>query len=405
MIELLHAQIARPIASAKPTDDQQLGDFADWMTEVPNDPTDQSAMPADLGALTLPMPPLNQGLAPQADRQSEADLSVNHSPQQPPHWAALSDAEDKTSSALYPEDMLAIDAVRGLQPVPHPLSGQEIPSPPSAQASSVVSEQPATVARRPDRGAFVVQELGKVQSLGSQGPPLSPAEQVPQRGAAQPPQGDAELSQLMAKPPQIPAPAVAMPVTVRLSAAPPLDSALLIPEITASKPALPQPQVDPLAPDLTAAQIDTSATPRPANPSPPRPAQPAAAASLHSQLLQHASAAIERQVEVSLAPQELGHVKFQIRHQGETVAILLSAERGETMELLRRHSDELMREFRQAGFGGASLEFGHWGRQPSQQQTPAAFVLTEEFAPPPSLPRPPPLSSTSGEVQGLNLRL
>lgn len=127
---------------------------------------------------------------------------------------------------------------------------------------------------------------------------------------------------------------------------------------------------------------------------------------LHIQLLHHASAAIDRQVEVLLTPEELGSVKFQIRHHGDTVSILLSAERGDTMDMLRRHGDELMREFRQAGFSGATLDFGRWGQHSqSQQQAPAGFVPGEEFAVLPPIQRPDPPAPAAGDALGLNLRL
>jgi hypothetical protein len=376
------------------------------MAEAPSEPPDQLATPVDPGALMLPALPLNQGLAPQADRQAAASPLADHPPQSLPHWVTRGDADDKTALALRPEDLSALAAGPGPQLDPHPLSGQPIPaalpaSLPLAPPSPEVAQPPAPVASRLVKAAIAAQDSGAAQ--GVQGLLLASAEQPPRHIETVPQRGDADRLQPMVKAPQSAVPTSTMPVTVQLSAAPPPGTAHPVPETALPRPALPQAQADSADPEGAAWQTDMPAPLRLTDP-PPRPVLSAPAA-LHSQLLQHASAAIDRQVEVLLAPQELGHVKFQIRHQGETVAILLSAERGETMELLRRHGDDLMREFRQAGFSGASLEFGHWGQQPSQQQTPAAFVLPEEFAPPPPLPRPPSPAAALGDAQGLNLRL
>lgn len=66
-------------------------------------------------------------------------------------------------------------------------------------------------------------------------------------------------------------------------------------------------------------------------------------------------------VELSLAPNELGRLRMSLAQDGGSVLVLLSAERPETIELIRRHADQLTQEFRQAGFSGATLSFGQWG--------------------------------------------
>lgn len=130
------------------------------------------------------------------------------------------------------------------------------------------------------------------------------------------------------------------------------------------------------------------------------------ATALHSQLLSHAPSALQRQVEILLSPEELGHVRFQIRHSGDSVLIFLSAERPETMDMLRRNGDDLLREFRQAGFSGASLDFGQWGQQGQRQQhLAAAFGQPEDFSLTPQIARPAPQAPAPGQAQGLNLRL
>ena len=88
---------------------------------------------------------------------------------------------------------------------------------------------------------------------------------------------------------------------------------------------------------------------------------PTAAAQLSAQLLPLAQSAQSGPVELVLSPAELGQLRFEIHHRGDQVQIVLSAERPETLDLLRRNSEQLLADFRNAGFAGASLAFGGWG--------------------------------------------
>ncbi len=87
--------------------------------------------------------------------------------------------------------------------------------------------------------------------------------------------------------------------------------------------------------------------------------QPAAAIS--AQIMPLVQAAQSGPVELVLSPAELGQLRFEILQRGDQVQIVLSAERPETMDLLRRNGDQLLADFRNAGFAGASLDFGQWG--------------------------------------------
>lgn len=107
----------------------------------------------------------------------------------------------------------------------------------------------------------------------------------------------------------------------------------------------------------------------------PNPSTPIAA-----QLIPYAGAAQSGPVEVTLSPAELGHLKFEILHRGEGVQIVLSAERGDTLDLLRRNSDQLLADFRNAGFSGASLSFGGWGAGQGQS-APVTDEATAQDAP------------------------
>lgn len=153
----------------------------------------------------------------------------------------------------------------------------------------------------------------------------------------------------------------------------------------------------------------------PANPTPLRaigetnatmPLRATTPATLPAQILHHAAEAQMRQVEVMLAPEELGRLKFQIRHHGEAVSIFLSAERADTLDMLRRNGEDLLREFRQAGFSGASLEFGAWGQgQSRQDQPPPGFAQPDDFTSVLALARPTLMALLPAASGGLNLRL
>lgn len=130
---------------------------------------------------------------------------------------------------------------------------------------------------------------------------------------------------------------------------------------------------------------------------------------LAAQIVPLAQRAEAGPVEVLLHPEELGSVRFQIHQHGDSVRVVLCVERPETLDLVRRHADQLMQEFRQAGFSGATLSFGSWAQQGGQPDTPS---------PPPAMLRPEDLSfiapaatraATVSAAQygghGLNLRL
>jgi len=100
---------------------------------------------------------------------------------------------------------------------------------------------------------------------------------------------------------------------------------------------------------------------------------PATAAQLSAQLLPLAQSAQSGPVELVLSPAELGQLRFEIQHRGDQVQIVLSAERPETLDLLRRNSEQLLTDFRNAGFAGASLAFGGWAAGQNAGGSPQEF--------------------------------
>lgn len=70
------------------------------------------------------------------------------------------------------------------------------------------------------------------------------------------------------------------------------------------------------------------------------------------------SAASPGSFELRLHPEELGSVRLGLTASDGGVTVQLTAERPETMDLLRRHADTLARELRQAGYDSVTFRFG-----------------------------------------------
>ncbi|ETA52588.1 hypothetical protein P279_07815 [Rhodobacteraceae bacterium PD-2] len=63
-------------------------------------------------------------------------------------------------------------------------------------------------------------------------------------------------------------------------------------------------------------------------------------------------------IELQLNPEELGRVRFQIHSVENGLVVQVAADRPETLDLMRRHLDQLARDFAEAGYEGASFSFG-----------------------------------------------
>lgn len=76
-----------------------------------------------------------------------------------------------------------------------------------------------------------------------------------------------------------------------------------------------------------------------------------------SQIAEAFAAKGEQKVEVSLNPQELGHVKMRVVTSETGITMIIQTERPETGDLMRRHINELAEEFRRMGYEDISFEF------------------------------------------------
>ena len=101
-------------------------------------------------------------------------------------------------------------------------------------------------------------------------------------------------------------------------------------------------------------------------------------ASLFQQLASAASQAIDHPVEVTLSPEELGKVRMTLVTAEGTLALALVADRQQTLDLMRRHIDQLAQDFRALGYQNLNFTFaqshdrrpGHSGGDDRSAKTP-----------------------------------
>lgn len=128
-------------------------------------------------------------------------------------------------------------------------------------------------------------------------------------------------------------------------AQPATDSAFVKERAIVADEALP-----PLAP------TDSAEARRVVDPSAPRP-EPAARPVL-TQLVQAAKSAIDGMVEVKLSPEELGRVRLAMTTTEGGMTVLVTAERAETLDLIRRNIDLFEADLAEQGFTNLNFSFG-----------------------------------------------
>ncbi|MFQ6551071.1 flagellar hook-length control protein FliK [Aestuariibius insulae] len=117
----------------------------------------------------------------------------------------------------------------------------------------------------------------------------------------------------------------------------------------------------------------------------PRGLQPVQAdpAGVVRQISAALSTSASGQIEITLSPEELGQVRLQLTQQEGKTVMLVTADRSDTLDLLRRNADLLLSDFTQMGYDGLDLQFQD--RQTSPDAEPSlegdASPATEETAP------------------------
>ncbi|WP_138936262.1 flagellar hook-length control protein FliK [Roseovarius arcticus] len=78
-----------------------------------------------------------------------------------------------------------------------------------------------------------------------------------------------------------------------------------------------------------------------------------------AQISEAMAKAAERSIDVILNPAELGRVRITLSYSDAGMIVNVAAERAETLEMMRRHSDILGQEFTDLGYGGTDFTFAH----------------------------------------------
>ena len=174
---------------------------------------------------------------------------------------------------------------------------------------------------------------------------------------------------------QTPDPATLQPLPVAADA-------VEIPEVAAVPPLEIAADALSLLPAISGADLVKLTSVAPAQPSAissaSPPIMPALPPRLTADLVGLAKTLPNAPVEILLNPQELGQLRFEIHQDADQLRVILSVERPETMDLLRRNADQLLGEFRAAGFAGAQLSFGQWDQQSNDPRAPPAPLPAEQ---------------------------
>lgn len=129
--------------------------------------------------------------------------------------------------------------------------------------------------------------------------------------------------------------------------------------------------LEPLGSAPAERQIATPSAPQAVSTAPERAQAPLIASQL--------AAAISRsggdRVEIRLDPPELGRVSLTINITEQAVTAVVSADRPDIADLMRRHADLLQQDLAEAGFGNVDLEFTSGEQREADQETEAFVAL------------------------------
>ena len=133
------------------------------------------------------------------------------------------------------------------------------------------------------------------------------------------------------------------------------------------------------------------------------PALPSAPPPIATQVLQGLALHQDGTTEITLAPEELGTVRLRLRPDSrdhERMVVMLSFDRPETLDLFRRHGEQLAEAIRSAGYAGVDIGFEQGGETPGHSDRPPDTPAPPETALLPPLPAPRSLTGAA-----LDLRL
>lgn len=151
--------------------------------------------------------------------------------------------------------------------------------------------------------------------------------------------------------------------------------------------------------------IQPEATEGPASQPSPRPDRPTSVpvAQLPAQIVHLLQASPDGPVRLMLRPDDLGALRFELTRTAEGLHIHLAVDQPATLDLLRRHSDQILAEMRASGFAGTSLSYSGGGQDTSPRGGSSPPQAAAYIPPDPS---PTPTHPVRGSAScGLDLRL
>ena len=110
---------------------------------------------------------------------------------------------------------------------------------------------------------------------------------------------------------------------------------------------------------------------------------------------------IGRAAEISLQPKELGRVRMVLSPTEQGLSLVVTLERPETLDVMRRHADQLAQEFRKLGYEDVGFEFRQEGGQQRGHHAPQPTA--EDPGGPTGQPLEDPVQATS--KTGLDVRV
>lgn len=192
------------------------------------------------------------------------------------------------------------------------------------------------------------------------------------------------------------APATGLPVASTASA-PAAPTAGTQPDMLPDPMAEPGPDLSPLSALAEPRQALTAAT---AQAPVVRADHPHLPAHLADILVQNGG----QKVDIALRPEELGQVRLSMSFSDAGATVTISAERPETLDLMRRHAEALADALRALGHGSVGFEFEQQQSQPGQQASGPAGTGPEQPGTDSQTEQPTALPPTRG-IGGLDIRL
>lgn len=96
-------------------------------------------------------------------------------------------------------------------------------------------------------------------------------------------------------------------------------------------------------------------------------------------------------IELSLSPEELGRVRLRLHPSEAGLSVTITADRPETLDLMRRNIELLAREFLQIGYEGTRFDFAQGGQDTDRDRAPPSGAAAAARATaPPDIAQPAP---------------